>query len=194
MKSSARRYISLICASFVFAIALDAFLLPARIASGGFSGIAVILNVLFKFPIGITVILLNIPFLILNKRHSSRGYIARAAVGVILTGTLSEFLSGIGSPLESRMFNAVIGGALTGVSMGTILALGYTTGGTDLAAALLTLRIKRLKLSSALFLCDAVVICAAFIVMGDIAGSLLALLSIAVQAFIIDLIVKRATP
>lgn len=194
MNSTARRYTSLICASFLFAIALDAFLLPARIASGGFSGIAVILNVLFDFPIGVTVILLNIPFLIMNKRHRPRGYITRAVVGVILTGTLSELLSDIGSPIASRSLNAVVGGALSGVSMGMILALGYTTGGTDLAAALLTIKLKRLKLASALFLCDAAVVVAALVFLGDLSGSLLALLSIAVQSVFISLMLKKAVP
>ena len=49
-----------VLASFGTAI----FLLPSKLSSGGFSGIATILYYLFNFKIGTVIILLNIPLFI----------------------------------------------------------------------------------------------------------------------------------
>ena len=54
-----------ILGAFIMAIAVSLFLLPNELSSGGFSGIATILYYLFNFPVGITIIVLNIPLFIL---------------------------------------------------------------------------------------------------------------------------------
>ena len=41
------------------------FLLPNQLSTGGFSGIATILYYLFNFDMGISTILLNLPFFII---------------------------------------------------------------------------------------------------------------------------------
>ena len=50
--------------SFIIAIAVSFFLLPNELSSGGFSGIATIIYYIFKIPMGITIIVLNIPLFI----------------------------------------------------------------------------------------------------------------------------------
>ena len=49
--------------AFVMAIAISMFLLPNELSSGGFAGIATVLYYLFRLPVGITIIVLNVPLL-----------------------------------------------------------------------------------------------------------------------------------
>ncbi len=191
MRARAREVVTLFLAAVLFALSLNVFLSPSQIVAGGFSGIAIILNILFDFPVGISVILLNIPFLIANARVQKKGYIRRAFIGVLLTGLTSQALSGVGSITQDRVVNALIGGVLMGISLGLIFSLGYTTGGTDLAATLIRVRFDRLKLGTALFICDSVVIITALIVTRDVYGVALALASIYVQTLIIDAVMLK---
>ena len=190
LRSKARVAAMLVISSVMFAIALNVFLLPSEIVSGGFSAIAIILNILFDFPVGLAVILLNIPFLTANALIYGKGYVKRAFVGVMLTGTTSELLSHLGAMTQNRIVNASFGGALIGAAMGFIFSLGYTTGGTDLAATLIRLKYKNLKLGTAIFLCDFAIIAAALAVTGDVYGVVLALISILIQTVVINFIMK----
>jgi uncharacterized membrane-anchored protein YitT (DUF2179 family) len=183
----------LILAAVLFAIALNGFLLPSRIVAGGFSGLAVIFDILFGFPIGISVILLNIPFLIANTKIYGKSYIKKALVGVIITAVSCEIFVVNNSFFESRVINSLVGGALMGVSLGLIFSLGYTTGGTDLAASLIRAKFCSLSIGTAIMICDFAVIILALAVTGDVYGVALALASIYVQSAVIDAVMKRVS-
>ena len=49
----------------IMAFGTSSFLLPNQLSSGGLSGIATITYYLFKFPLGTTMLILNIPLLII---------------------------------------------------------------------------------------------------------------------------------
>ncbi|MBE6606296.1 MAG: YitT family protein [Ruminococcaceae bacterium] len=191
MSTKIRNALILTIASILFAIGLNVFLVPSQIVAGGFTGLAIILNILFKLPVGTTVIILNIPFLIANAFVYGKNYIKRAFIGVMITGISSEILSHLEAVVQNRIFNATAGGAVMGVAMGLIFSLGYTTGGTDLIATLVRIKFKNLRLGSALFLCDLVIIILALIVTSDMYGVGLAFISIFIQSIIINFIIKR---
>ncbi len=50
----------------IMAMGTSLFLLPNKLSSGGFSGIATIIYYIFKIPLGITIIILNIPLFIMS--------------------------------------------------------------------------------------------------------------------------------
>ena len=54
-----------ILGGLIYALGLNCFCSPNDIAPGGMSGVAVILNYLFDFPMGITIFCINIPLLLL---------------------------------------------------------------------------------------------------------------------------------
>lgn len=191
MRARSRQRVTFILAAVLFAIALNGFLLPSQIVAGGFSGLAVILNILFDLPVGISVMLLNIPFLIANVKIHGKGYIRKALTGVIITSLSCEIFVISKSFFESRVINALVGGMLMGISLGLIFSLGYTTGGTDLAASLIRARFCSLSIGTAIMICDFAVIILALAVMGDIYGVALALASIYLQSIVIDVIMKR---
>ena len=59
-----RLIIGIIIGAMVMAFGISMFLLPNKLSSGGFAGIATILYYLFKIPMGVTNILLNAPLFI----------------------------------------------------------------------------------------------------------------------------------
>ena len=62
--------LTVIFASALFGISMNAFLVHPGLIIGGATGIATVVNYLFHVPIGIIVIAVNLPLLIINVRQS----------------------------------------------------------------------------------------------------------------------------
>ena len=191
MSIKIRLFLTVLLSSMLFGISMNMFLVPSRIVSGGFSGLAIVLNIVFNSPVGLTVILLNLPFLYLNSRVFGLSYIKRAMIGVLLCGLFTEIFSGVRPIFDSRIINAVLGGVVIGCSMGVLFSVGYTTGGTDLVANLIREKVKLLSLGNAIFLGDLTVILIALTVTRDLFGVILAVSSIFIQTRTIDYIMKK---
>lgn len=65
MKKIVKDYIFVIIGSFIMALGTTAFLLPNKLSTGGFAGIATILYYYFKIPMGNAIIIMNIPLFIM---------------------------------------------------------------------------------------------------------------------------------
>ena len=55
------------------AVSLNAFSVPNRIAPGGVSGIATVFHYLFRFPVGVTMLALNVPLFLLGVKVLGKG-------------------------------------------------------------------------------------------------------------------------
>lgn len=65
MKDKLKDYILIIFGSLIMAFGTSVFLLPNKLSTGGFTGIATIFYYYFKFPIGTSIIIMNIPLFVL---------------------------------------------------------------------------------------------------------------------------------
>ncbi len=70
------------------------FLIPNRIAPGGFSGIATLLNYRYGLPIGLCVLVMNIPLFAVALRQQGVGFILRALLASALYSVLLDILPG----------------------------------------------------------------------------------------------------
>jgi uncharacterized membrane-anchored protein YitT (DUF2179 family) len=120
--------------AFISAIGVIVFQAPFDIAPGGVSGIAIILNYLFSTPIGLMVLLLNIPIQLLAFRYLG-GW--RVILGTVFAVVLYSFLIDTLMPLltqtlsDDRLLNALYGGVIGGIGGGLVFRGGGTLGGTS---------------------------------------------------------------
>jgi uncharacterized membrane-anchored protein YitT (DUF2179 family) len=150
--------------SIISAITVIVFEAPFNIAPGGISGIAIILNSLFGTPIGIVVLLGNIPIQIIAYRMlGGWRVIASTVYCVVLYSVLIDVLtpyfptSGISSDV---FLNAVFGGIVGGIGAGLIYRVGGTLGGTSTLGRILQQRYGIPLSSSALYTDSAVILLA----------------------------------
>ena len=61
-----RDYVLLIVGSILVGISVGHILLPIKLSTGGFSGIATILYYLFKIPANIGLVLINVPIFLIT--------------------------------------------------------------------------------------------------------------------------------
>ena len=135
---SAGESVVILFGTLLYAAAVIVFIQPMKIPLGGVTGIALLINSLFSFPVGVTTLILNIPLFIIGDRHLGRAFLLRT-----LTATLAVSVAlDAGQPFlpayeGNELLAALYGGVLTGIGLGLVFSRGGTLGGSDILARLL---------------------------------------------------------
>mgnify|MGYP003300758751 FL=1 len=147
-KARTKRLISFILGSLILAISYNLFLAPNKLVAGGVSGIAIILNSLFKIDHFIVILSLNISLLILSYFLLGKEKTRASILGSLVFPFFVKLTSDIGQIIDidtsQLLISAVFGGVLYGLGIGMIFKAGYTSGGTDILNQILN---KYFKLS-----------------------------------------------
>ena len=77
---------------FLVAVSLDSFAVNAGFPLTGFSGIALIFNRLWGMPIGVTIILLNIPLAFLCYKLLGKGFFLRSIRCMIISSIFIDYI------------------------------------------------------------------------------------------------------
>lgn len=164
----------LIVAGVVYSVAYNMFLVPGNIFVGGIGGLATVWNVLYGFPTGLVILILNIPLIIglmivYGVRSSIKSIIgiATGSLFVYIAELLDLFPPAFANPGENKLLYAIFGGVTLGISIGLFFSRGFTTGGTDIVALLLKPKFKKLSTSNLILITDVVTITYAAIAMKD---------------------------
>lgn len=123
---------------------LNLFLIPSQIAPGGVSGAAIIINEFSGWPIGLTMLALNIPSLILGFRHLGRfRFLIRTLYVVLLYNLGTDLVAGwfsFGSLSDDLLLNALFAGVVGGIATGLIYRGGGTAAGTGVLGRVLQMK------------------------------------------------------
>ena len=175
-------------ASAIYALGFVWCYAPNGIAFGGITGLAQIINYLIPaFPIGVTVIVLNVPLFILGWKFiggrllvSSLYAMAVSSVFIDLFTPLREW-----EPMEP-LLACIFGGLSLGASLGLIFLQGATTGGTDLLARLLKLKLAWLPMGKLLMGIDLAVIVAVSVTFRTLYAALYGLVALYISSIVMD--------
>ena len=113
-------------------VGMGSFLLPNKLSSGGFAGIATIFYYFFGWNVGITVIILNIPFFIWAAMRLGKEFLVKAILGTFSLSFFIDIFENIAFVSNDRLLSCIYGGILVGIGTGLIFKAYTSTGGTDL--------------------------------------------------------------
>ncbi|MDS1030591.1 YitT family protein [Bacillota bacterium LX-D] len=182
-----RDYAGIAIGSLITALGLVLFLVPNKIADGGFTGLATIFYYLFHFKVGYSLFLLNVPIFLLSLKELGLRTGIKTIFGISALSIFVELFSALLTPPTHNLILATVyGGVISGLGLGIVFRFGGTTGGTDLAARLINKYLK-LSIGKSLLAIDAVVITLAAIVFNVELG-LYGFLVIFLSAKVIDLL------
>lgn len=171
----------------VFALGMNFFLAPNKIAAGGVSGLAVVVFHLFGFPVGVTMLVLNVPLFLLGVRVLGASFGARSIYGFVLLSVAVDATAPFLAPLTGdALLASIYGGVLMGIGTGLTYRVGGSTGGTAIAARLIS-HYSNMGVGRALLLADGFVIIVAGIAFGA-ELALYGLLAVFITMRVIDLI------
>ena len=127
--------------TFIMAISTDFFLLPNKLSTGGFSGIATIMYYVFNFPVGTTIFVLNIPLVFIAFFRVGKDFFIKSILGTFLLSFFIDLLEQVSAFTDDKLLASIYGGIIMGIGTGIILKVNASTGGSDL----LSLVIKSYK-------------------------------------------------
>jgi len=131
-------YVQIVVGSLMVAAGTNLFFVPNNVVSGGVTGLSIIAHHLFNTPVGMVVLLLNLPLLWLGWRFAGgMKFFIRTAVSVVVL-SLGIDLSApfLVPPTHDRLLVICYGGLVDGLGMGLVFRGRGTTGGTDVLARL----------------------------------------------------------
>ena len=175
-------------ASAIYALGFVWCYAPNGIAFGGITGLAQIINYLIPaFPIGVTVIVLNVPLFILGWKFIGGRLLVSSLYAMAVSSVFIDVLTPLREwePMEP-LLACIFGGLSLGASLGLIFQQGATTGGTDLLARLLKLKLAWLpmgKLVMGLDLAVIVLVAAAF---GTLKAAMYGLVALYISSIVMD--------
>ena len=176
----------LLAGSFVVAVSFNLFLLPGGIASGGVSGISILVERLLGVQPAYTQWALNIPILLAGWYALGARFALKSVLGTIMLPLFVLLTSAWPSPTDNVLLAAMFGGLGVGLGLGLVFRGQGSTGGLDTAARILQ-RYTGLRIGLAMACIDGLVIAAAGVVIApEIA--LYALIALFVTSKTIDVV------
>ena len=165
------------------------FTFPNNIVSGGLTGIGQILNLLTGLPVGITVIVMNIPLFAVAWKKFGLRFIIYSLIGMVFSNLAIDFFDMFHIALTNDiLLAAVYGGLLKGVGYGLIFTTGGTGGGTDILSRLLRRKYAYIQLGNISLALDAVVVIAFAVIFKRADSAMYTIITMFVSSRVINLL------
>lgn len=182
-------YVLMTLACFCYAVGISLFVEPNNIASGGITGIAIILNKAIGGSTGIWFFVINIPILLIGMWKFGFKFLMSTVYCTTIISVFTDLLSRYGSPLTSDVLVATIaGGMLTAIGMGGVFKAGATTGGMDIVVKLCKLKFPYMKTGSLFLIMDFLVVLASAFVFRDIDRAFYSAMEVFVTSTLLDMV------
>lgn len=176
---NSRDYILIALGALIQAVSLRIFFVPADLASGGVSGIAQLINHFTDWPIGLMILIGNLPLFALGWRFlGGPRFALRTAVAIITYSFFTDLLvklpffapngaaSYLINDLKGDIFlNSLYGAIISGIGYGLVYRARGTSGGSDILARILN-KWRGVSVTQSYLVVDTAVILSAGFVFG----------------------------
>jgi len=166
------------------------FLIPHKIVTGGFAGIANILYNALNIPPGISVFVLNFLVLAISFKALGKKFVLDSIIGAgLLSGFIQLFM--LLPPItENILLSTIFGCIISGAGAGLVLAAGATTGGTDIVARLIQIKASHWPIGKIMLSISVMIILSGLIVFKTVDLALYGFLATIIYAMVIDMVFK----
>lgn len=176
LKDFLKRGLMITIGCILYPVGVVLFLQAGGLATGGATGIALIVNKLTGFSTGVTAFLINIPLMLWGLKVFGRRFFLSTLYVIALSSALTwltEYIFFTAIPQstgaevlplsDNGLVNAVTGGAVFGFGMGLIFRGGASSGGTDIPVKVLRKAFRHISTGTITLITDvAIIACSAF--------------------------------
>lgn len=174
----------------IYAFGLTYFVVPHHLFEGGATGITLITFYLFKIPVSLMNLLINIPLFILAWKIFGAKSLYSSLLGTLALSAWLAFFEHIPLHIDLQgdlLITAHIAGILLGIGLGIIFNAGGTTGGTDILARILN-KYTHISIGKLLFILDFCILMLILLIFKDLRLVSYTLLFDFIVSRVIDLI------
>lgn len=136
MKKRITDILFIMAGAFLFALAVNLFVIPNDLAEGGVTGITIILYYLFEWSPGLMNLILNGILLIVGYRFLDKTTTVYTIIAVVFNSLFLHLTESWTIDSHELWINTIFGGLFAGLGIGLIVRVGGTTAGTVILARL----------------------------------------------------------
>lgn len=160
---------------------------PNSIVSGGITGIAQILNLLIGTPVGIMVIVINIPLFLLAWKKLGRSFVLISLFAMLANSLFIDLLELFPYHITSDpLLAAVYGGLLNGTGWGLVYVTGATGGGIDIPVRLIRRKYPHINFSMIQLCINATIIVSFAVIFRKFESSMYTIICMFISAKVVD--------
>ena len=194
----AKNILAIILGAGIFSFGIFFLVIPFHFSEGGATGITLITYYLFKIPVSVMNLAINIPLFFLAWKLLGLRSLYLSLIGTFSVSTwmaIFELIPG-SHHLQNAVFTALDGdillacigsGVILGAGLGIIFNAGGTTGGTDIVARIFN-KYTTLSMGRLMLIVDAIVLTTVLIVFKDFRIAAYTLLFILIDTVVIDIV------
>ena len=121
--------------TLIAAFSLECILIPNDVIDGGVVGLSIMASYLTKYPLGLFLIVLNLPFIIMAFQKFGKMFVFLMFYGVIALSLFAElFLEKNYVFTHDTLLAALFGGIVLGAGVGLVLKSNASLDGTEILA------------------------------------------------------------
>jgi len=182
----------IISGSIIMGVGYALFLIPFHLVPGGLSGISIMINYLVSLPVGLVIIILNVPILLISYRFLSRKYVFTTLVGMLCSSLFIDFFNQIlkwPKGTENMLLAAIYGGLLLGLGLGLVFRGEASTGGSDVIGLILN-KYLGVSVGMGIMVTDFIIISASGLVFRQLEAPLYGYIVLFISTRVIDLVLE----
>ena len=173
----------------IYAASFSFLTYPNNIVSGGVTGVAQIVNLLTGLPVGVMVMVMNIPLFVVAWKSFGVRFIIYSLIGMMGTSIGIDLFNTLHfAATNDTLLASVYGGLLNGLAGGLVFHAGATTGGTDIAARLVRKKRPYMNFGTISLAINAVVVIAFAIIFHRFDSAMYTIITMYVCSRVINLI------
>lgn len=188
IKKGMKDFVFITIGCIIMAIGTSLFLLPNKLSSGGFSGISTIIYYLFGFPLGITMLILNIPLFVMSFVRVGKQITVKGLMGTVLLSVFIDIFDQYKPLTEDRILACIYGGICVGIGTAIILKAHASTGGTDMISYIIRSYHSHFRTSNLIVIIDVVIVLLNVLVFNQIEIGLYSAIAIYIMGKMIDIV------
>lgn len=186
MRKTGFQYLIIFFGAILYAFSVAVILEPNRLAPGGASGLAIIINSYTGIKTGTIILVLNIPLMIMGIKNFGIKFLYTTIFAIFVNSVFVNIFEFIPKPVDDIFLGAVCGGVLDAVSLGIIFRQGGTSGGTDIVAKLVKKKIPHFEIGKIFIAVDMAVVLLSAVAFKNIENAVYSAICVVITGQILD--------
>lgn len=155
-----KSYLLIVLGILSAGMGLKGYLLSSHFIDGGVTGISMLLNNIFEWPLYILIPLINLPFIILGYFQMGLRFAIKSTIAIL---GLAVCLAMVPYPdvTPDKLLTALFGGFFIGLGIGLAIRGEAVLDGTEIAALLVSKNNGALKVADVILILNVVIFSAA---------------------------------
>lgn len=174
--------------SFIFALAINLFVIPNELGEGGVTGLSIIFHYLFHWSTGLVNFILNALLLVIGYKYLNKTTTIYTTIAVIMNSLFLHLTNNWHISSNEIVVNAIFGGVFAGIGIGLIIRVGGTIAGSTILARI-TNKYLGWSISYGLLFFDLIVAFSSYFIIG-IENLMLTIIMLYIATKVMDFIIE----